>query len=265
MADTPQVPAVAYRLLHGAEQSMVEPKLDQLRLSQLGDCVLVVELGGDASEQTALRVHAVAEHLLGHPPSGVRDVVAATCTVALHYDPLQIESMPEAATPFEALTQQVTQRLASLDPGAAPAGSEHESPVCYGAQFGQDLELVAAAHSLTSDEVIALHSAPLYRVQMLGFAPGFAYLTGLDTRIATSRRPTPRIRVPAGSVAIGGELTAVYPLDLPGGWHLIGRSPLSFFNPASERPSLLVAGDRVRFVPISPDEFGRSDRDGRWR
>ncbi len=244
---------------------MVEPKLGQLRLFQLGDCVLVVELGTEASEQTALRVHAVAQHLLGQPPAGVRDVVAAACTVALHYDPLQIEPMPEAQTPFEALVQQVKQRLDSLDPAAAPAASEHEIPVCYGHEFGEDLEVVASAHGLTSDEVIALHSAPLYRVQMIGFAPGFAYLAGLDARIATPRRPTPRTRVPAGSVAIGGELTAVYPLDLPGGWHLIGRSPLSFFDPTAERPSLLIAGDRVRFVPITPEEFGRMHQDGRWR
>jgi KipI family sensor histidine kinase inhibitor len=113
--------------------------------------------------------------------------------------------------------------------------------------------------------VIALHTAPLYRVQMLGFAPGFAYLAGLDVRIAMPRKATPRTRVPAGSVGIGGELTAVYPLDLPGGWHLIGRSPVRLFDPASERPSLLVAGDRVRFEPIRTQEYGRLEREAQWR
>jgi inhibitor of KinA len=244
---------------------MVEPKLEQLRLSQLGDGVLVIELGTDASETTALRVYAVAQHLLEHSPVGVRDVVAATCTVALHYDPLQIEILTQTQTPFEALAQQVTQRLSSLDPAAAPATSEHQIPVCYGAEFGEDLEAVAQTHGLTLRDVIALHSAPLYRVQMLGFAPGFAYLAGLDARIATPRRPTPRTRVPAGSVGIGGQLTAVYPLDLPGGWHLIGRSPVSFFDPTAARPSLLTVGDRVRFVEITPEGFERFHRDGRWR
>jgi inhibitor of KinA len=244
---------------------MAESKLGRLRLSPLGDCVLLVELGSDASEQTALRVHAVAEHLLEHPLAGVRDVVGAVCTVALHYDPLRIEPMPEAETPFEALAQQVTQRLISLDPAAALPADEHEIPVCYGGEFGADLEAVARAHGLTGDEVIALHSAPVYRVQMLGFAPGFAYLAGLDARIATPRKATPRTRVPAGSVGIGGELTAVYPLDLPGGWHLIGRSPVSFFDPGAERPSLLVAGDRVRFLPITAQEYAQLDRDARWR
>jgi inhibitor of KinA len=243
---------------------MAEPKLEQLRLSQLGDCVLVVELGNDVSEATARRVHAVAQHLLAHPLAGVRDVVAAACTVALHYDPLRVETGTETQTPFEWLAQQVMQRLGSLDPAAALGTSTHEIPVCYGADFGEDLEALAQAHGLTPDEVIALHCAPRYRVQMLGFAPGFAYLAGLDARIATPRRSTPRTRVPAGSLGIGGELTAVYPLDLPGGWNLIGRSPLSFFDPSAERPSLLTVGDHVRFVPITPQEFRHIEQDRRW-
>ncbi|HTS54751.1 MAG TPA: 5-oxoprolinase subunit PxpB [Burkholderiales bacterium] len=244
---------------------MAEPKLGRLRLSPLGDCVLLVELGSDASEQTTQGVRAVAEYLLGHPLAGVRDVVGAVCTVALHYDPLKIEPMPAAQTPFEALALQVTQALSSLDPAATASPGEHQIPVCYGGEFGEDLEAVAQAHGLTGAEVIALHSAPVYRVQMLGFAPGFAYLVGLDARLATPRKATPRTRVPAGSVGIGGELTAVYPLDLPGGWHLIGRSPVSFFDPGSERPSLLIAGDRVRFLPITPQQYAELDRDTRWR
>src|SRR4029453_12254575 len=136
-------------------------------------------------EATALRVHAVAQHLLGHSPAGVRDVVAAACTVALHYAPLKIEVVAEPQTPVEALSQQGTQRLSALDLGAAVATNEHEIPVCYGAEFGEDLEAVARIHGLTPEDVITLHSAPLYRVQVLGFAPGFAYLAGLDGRIAT--------------------------------------------------------------------------------
>ncbi len=245
---------------------MPESKLGEFGLLPLGDGVLLIEVGADASEATAQRVHAVAEHLVRHPPAGVRDVVAAVCTVALHYDPLALEPIPETATtPYETLAQQVTERLGSLDLTVVAAASEFEIPVCYGGNFGEDLEALAAAHGLSSAEVIALHVGALYRVQMLGFAPGFAYLAGLDPRIATPRRPTPRTRVPAGSVAIGGELTGVYPLDLPGGWHLIGRSPLRFFDPAAERPSLLVAGDRVRFVAITADEYADLEQGAPWR
>ena len=244
---------------------MTESKLETLGLAALGDCALIIQVGDNASEQTALKVHAVVQRLLAEPLAGVLDVVGAMCTVALHYDPLRIEPVPEAQTPFDALAQQVTRRLSSFDPATATPAAEHKIPVCYGGEFGEDLQVVARTHGLTEEEVIALHTAPLYRVQMLGFAPGFAYLAGLDARIATPRKATPRTRVPAGSVGIGGELTAVYPLDLPGGWHLIGRSPVRFFDPASERPSLLVAGDRVRFQPVSTQEYGRLERDAQWR
>jgi inhibitor of KinA len=244
---------------------MAESKLQTLKVEPLGDCALLIQVGADASEQTAQRVHAVVQHLLADPLVGVRDVVGAVCTVALHYDPLRIDPMPEAETAFDALAQQVMRRLSAFDPVAAAPAAEHKIPVCYGGEFGEDLEVVARAHGLTEAEVIALHTGPLYRVQMLGFAPGFAYLAGLDVRIAMPRKATPRTRVPAGSVGIGGELTAVYPLDLPGGWHLIGRSPVRLFDPASERPSLLVAGDRVRFEPIRTQEYGRLEREAQWR
>ncbi|HTS53136.1 MAG TPA: 5-oxoprolinase subunit PxpB [Burkholderiales bacterium] len=244
---------------------MTESKLETLKVEALGDCALLIRVGPDASGETAQRVHAVVQRLLMEPLAGVLDVVGAVCTVALHYDPLRIEAMPDAETPFDALAQQVTRRLSSFDPATADPAAEHDIPVCYGGEFGEDLEAVARTHGVTEEEVIALHTAPLYRVQMLGFAPGFAYLAGLDARIATPRKATPRTRVPAGSVGIGGELTAVYPLDLPGGWHLIGRSPVRFFVPTAERPSLLVAGDRVRFRPVTTQEYGELERDARWR
>jgi inhibitor of KinA len=240
---------------------MAEPALGDIRLSPLGDCVLLVELGSDASEATALKVRAVAEDLLARPLHGLRDVVAAVCTVALHYDPQAVDPTSAMLTPYEALAQQVRARLATIDPEAAPPPGEFEIPVCYGGELGEDLDALAQAHDLSADEVIALHSAVSYRVQMLGFAPGFAYLAGLDPRIATPRRRSPRTRVPAGSVAIGGELTGIYPLDLPGGWHVIGRSPLRFFDPAAARPSLLIAGDRVRFKPIGAQDYQRLQPD----
>jgi inhibitor of KinA len=240
---------------------MAEPGIGDVRLSPLGDCVLLIELGTDASEATALKVHAVTEDLLARPVPGLRDVVAAVCTVALHYDPQALDPTPDALAPYEALAQQVRVRLATIDPAAAPPPGQFEIPVCYGGELGEDLEALAQAHDLSADEVIAAHSGATYRVQMLGFAPGFAYLAGLDPRIATPRRRSPRTRVPAGSVAIGGELTGIYPLDLPGGWHVIGRSPLRFFDPAAPRPSLLIAGDLVRFKPISAQDYERLQTD----
>ncbi len=130
-----------------------------------------------------------------------------------------------------------------------------EIPVCYGSEYGPDLEDVAALHELTSAEVIRRHSAPPYRVQFLGFLPGFAYLSGLPPGLETPRRDTPRLSVPAGAVGIGGAQTGVYPLESPGGWQIIGRTPLILFDLNREPPALLRAGDRVRFVPISEETY----------
>ncbi len=234
---------------------MNEPLIREYRLSALGDRALVIELGQDASEQTALRVRGVSERLLADPLAGVLDVVPAVCTVALHYDPLRIALPDNATCAYDALAQQVTTRLQSMDRFEPMQPATFEVPVCYGAEYGEDLEALARTHDLTPAQVIELHCAPLYRVQMLGFAPGFAYLAGLDPKLATPRRSNPRTRVPAGSVAIGGELTGIYPLELPGGWHLLGRSPLSMFDPEAEPPVRLSIGDRVRFVPVSAQEY----------
>ena len=148
-------------------------------------------------------------------------------------------------------------------PGEAPERLL-EIPVCYGGEFGEDLEELARRHDMTADRVVELHTAATYFVGMLGFAPGFPYLAGLDRRLVTARRSTPRARVPRGSVAIGGEHTGIYPLDSPGGWHVIGRTPLTLFDLDRDPPSLLQAGDKVRFVAIAPEAFERVEAAGRW-
>jgi inhibitor of KinA len=130
-----------------------------------------------------------------------------------------------------------------------------EIPVCYGGAFGPDLDDVAERHGLGSDDVVAIHTSGEYLVYMVGFMPGFAYLGGLDERIATPRRRSPRTAVPAGTVGIGGQQTGVYPLVSPGGWNLIGRTPLRIFDPARDEPTLLATGDRVRFRAIPLDEY----------
>jgi inhibitor of KinA len=234
---------------------MGEPFIREFRLSPLGDRALLIELGDDASEQTALKVRGVCERLLADPLPGVLDVVPAVCTLALHYEPAQIASGEAAASAYATLAQQVTARLQALENYQAAQPATFEIPVCYGGEHGEDLEALARAHDLTTEQAIGLHCAPLYRVQMLGFAPGFAYLAGLDPKLATPRRADPRTRVPRGSVGIGGELTGIYPLELPGGWHLIGRSPVRLFDAAAEPPTRLSIGDRVRFVRVSAAEY----------
>ena len=142
--------------------------------------------------------------------------------------------------------------------GTAPAaGRLVEIPVCYGGDFGEDLGFVAAHGGLTEEEVIRIHSGRDYRIYMLGFLPGFPYLGGLDSRLFTPRLSAPRVKIPAGSVGIGGEQTGIYPLESPGGWQLIGRTPLTLFSPERGGALPYKPGDRIRFVPISPQEYAR--------
>ena len=229
----------------------------------LGDRALIVELGSGVSAALSARVRVVYERLQRAKLAGVRDLVPAFCSLAVHYDPLAFASATRS--PFAMLSALLTPLIEQAT-GAVPEPSRMiEIPVCYGGDYGEDLDAVARAHALTPDQVIQLHSAPTYFVGMLGFAPGFPYLAGLDPRLATPRRATPRARVPAGSVAIGGDHTGIYPLESPGGWHLIGRTPLTLFDLGRKAPALLGPGDEVRFVAVTAETFERIQREGRWR
>lgn len=217
----------------------------------MGDRALVVEYGEPSSPELSTRIAAIAHSLRAAPLPGVLDLVPAYTTLTLHFDPASIDGN----APFDTLAEQLG---AWLEAGAAQAPAPSrlvEIPVCYGGSFGIDLEDLAHRHGLGTADVIAIHSGAEYTVHMLGFVPGFAYLGGLDPRLFTARRDAPRARVPAGTLGIGGEQTGIYPLDAPGGWHLIGRTPLRLFAPQREPPCLLNAGDRVRFLPISPSQF----------
>jgi len=137
-------------------------------------------------------------------------------------------------------------------------------PVVYGGEYGPDLESLAKLHDMTPEQVIEIHSGKDYLIYMLGFTPGFPYLGGMDPKIATPRLKTPRTKIPAGSVGIAGEQTGFYPLDSPGGWQLIGRTPLALFDPEREAPFLLSAGEYVRFCPIPEDRFEEIRKSGRF-
>jgi inhibitor of KinA len=222
------------------------------RIEPLGDRALLVTLaeGARVDAQVHARVRAAARAVAG-AHAAITDVVPAYASVAVHYEPARVECRHEES-PHDALAQWIGRRLARLAVGDPGAGRLVEIPVRYGGPDGPDLEALAAARGLAVDEVIALHSAPEYVVHFVGFMPGFAYLGGLDARLATPRREAPRTMVPAGSVGIGGTQTGVYPVASPGGWQLIGRTELALFDAAREPAALLTAGDRVRFVPVRP-------------
>lgn len=192
-------------------------------------------------------MRAACARLRANPIPGTLDIVAAYATVAIHFDPVVVGDGAYAR-----IAAALRDRLASLDPAEDRSVRNVEIPVRYGGEWGPDLEVVAANTGMSQGDVVRLHAAGDYLVHMIGFAPGFPYLGGLDPRLACPRRDEPRTAVPAGSVGIGGSQTGVYPLESPGGWQIIGRTPLALFDAGRDPPALLRPGDRVRFVPLKP-------------
>jgi KipI family sensor histidine kinase inhibitor len=209
-----------------------------------GEAALLVELG------ESRRVQALAGSLLHAPLPGVVEVVPGVET-------LLVELEPADATETAGVERAIEQRLAALGSDPSPAGRERTIPCCYGGECGPDLEEVARFVNLAPDEVIRRHAAASYGVALLGFAPGFAYLDGLPAELEVPRLETPRTATPAGSVAIAGRQSGIYPADLPGGWRIIGRTSLTLFDPRRDPPAYLAPGDRVRFVPVAAHDLGR--------
>ncbi len=233
------------------------------KIEPMGDRCLMVEFGQRVDPQINRTVHAFAGQLLAEPIDGVTDVVPAFTTVAVHYRPEALAEPGGRELPHRRLTRILEAMLAR---GVASRSGEQrtvEIPVCYGGEFGPDLDEVAARCALAPEQVIELHCASAHVVYMLGFAPGFPYMGGLDPKLAMPRRSTPRVRIPAGTIAIAREQSAVYTFETPGGWNLIGRTPLALFTPRSDPPTLLQPGDRVRFVPISREAFDAAVESGR--
>jgi inhibitor of KinA len=223
----------------------------------LGDAAVVVQFGESISLEAHRVIQAFNAHLVQQPFAGLRECVPAFTTLTVYYDPWLLSGQGQYQ-PYERVCEILQQRLLTAPAATATAPPETVAvPVCYGGDLGPDLEAVARHTGLTPAEVIARHTAPTYLVHLLGFAPGFPYLGGLDARLATPRRATPRPRVPAGAVGIAGTQTGIYSLPTPGGWQLIGRTPLCLFAPTAEPPTLLRAGQQLRFVAISEAEFQR--------
>lgn len=210
------------------------------RLLPLGDSAMLVQWGNDMDFEVNQRVHALANLIEASPLHGVIETVPAYATLLVHYDPLVVS--------FTQVRDFLREKLTQAQAAAARSPKRIEIPVRYGGEHGIDLEAVARHLRLRVEEVIRLHSGKLYTVFMMGFTPGFAYLGKLDDALVMPRLETPRTRVPAGTVAIAGWQTGIYPLDSPGGWRLIGWTPLTLFDPRSDSPFLFAPGDEVKFV-----------------
>ncbi|MFT3896415.1 MAG: 5-oxoprolinase subunit PxpB [Thermomonas sp.] len=216
------------------------------RVTRLGEDALLLRLGDGIDADANARVHALAARIEAMRPPWLRDLVPAYASLALFVD---ADAFADADDPLA----HAESWLAALPPdgadSAAPRGALHDIGVRYGGEHGPDLDALSEHAGLSPGQVIEMHAAAEYRVAMLGFAPGFPYLLGLDPKLAMPRLATPRQRVEAGSVGIGGEQTGVYPRPGPGGWRIIGRTDAVLFDAMRSPPALLAPGDRVRFVP----------------
>ena len=220
------------------------------RIQSAGDAALVVELPEVIDPEVNEWCVALAEGLVAHLGTIARDVVIGYCSVTVFFDPIAVDA--------KWLEAEIAECAASVDASNAAVGATVEVPVYYGGSAGPDLADVAAFAGCSEADVIALHAGREYRVYMVGFVPGFAYMAEVDSRIAAPRRASPRTAVPAGSVAIAGGQTGVYPSVTPGGWNIIGRTPIKPFDPNRSEPFLFKSGDRVRFRPL--DDPGRGQQ-----
>ncbi|MCQ4164960.1 5-oxoprolinase subunit PxpB [Tahibacter harae] len=223
------------------------------RAEALGDSAVLLHFGEAIDAAVNARVHAAARHIAALQLPGIVELVPAYASLAVQLDPACWSG--GAPAPAQRCAAALLDALAAAPEARGSFSTTIEIPVCYGAGFGPDLDAAAARCGLAVPELAALHAAADYRVALLGFAPGFPYLLGLDPRLHLPRLATPRTRVPAGSVAIGGAQTGIYPRELPGGWNLIGRTPLRLFDAARTPPNRIAAGMRLRFRAITAEEF----------
>lgn len=226
----------------------------------LGEAGLLVRFGSAIRPDIHRCVKALVDQLDRHPFPGLIETVISYTSLAVYYDPFRVRQSggpAKTASAFQSVSRFLKEEAIPLaDTGTGAAARTVEIPVCYGGECGPDLPFVAEHCGLSEEEVIRIHTEPEYLVYMIGFCPGFPYLGGMDKRIATPRRQTPRLAIPARSIGIAGEQTGGYPFSTPGGWQIIGRTPEDLFRPDREDdPSLLHAGDIVRFRAISMEEY----------
>lgn len=214
-----------------------------------GDKAFFIEFGNAIAPELSRRVRRLLLTIQNAKIPGVTETVPAYRSLLIYYDPLETSPI-ELRNRLETLEQ-------SAEDNEFPRPTVTEIPTVYGNEYGPDLEFVAKHNGLSPEEVVGIHTSTVYLIYMLGFIPGFAYLGGMSSRIATPRLRTPRSRTPGGSVGIAGSQTGIYPTESPGGWQLIGRTPIELFHPHKEPPALLQTGNHVIFVRITPQEFTR--------
>ncbi|MBO5154542.1 MAG: 5-oxoprolinase subunit PxpB [Eubacterium sp.] len=223
--------------------------MQNVKIMTAGDSSILIQFGNAIDPDINAKIAATVQLMKEQHIEGVVDIIPAFCSLLINYDP-RVISYDEMKTRME--------KILSVEIAAGARKKKvYEIPVCYGGEFGPDLSTIAEHAGLSEQEVINIHSSTDYLIYMLGFLPGFTYLGGLDERIHTPRLANPRIRIPAGSVGIGGSQTGIYPMDSPGGWQLMGMTPVKTYDPDREVPILVEAGDYIRFIPVDRAEYDR--------
>ena len=221
----------------------------------ISDSALTIDFGSVIDESINLKVLSLFRELQGSPLEGMIEAVPAYSSLTIYYDLFQLrKSVPSDITVYEWISRQLEERLQQPFEADNKGSGFLEIPVCYEKEFAPDIEDLAKKKGMTVEEVMNIHSSKKYRVYMLGFLPGFSYMGELDEKISISRKSQPQ-PVAAGSIGIAGRQTGIYPLASPGGWQIIGRTPLKLFDTQKEEPTLLKAGDTVQFISISKNEF----------
>ena len=222
---------------------------EKARFRTAGDRGLLVEYGDVIDPMVNNKVRSMAIVMDADPPQGVIEIIPTYRSLLIIYDPV--------VTHPDALQKMLETSEDRLDDIQIASPRTVEIPVCYGGEFGPDLDTVADANSLKAAKVIELHCEPEYLIYMVGFTPGFPFLGGLSEKLYTPRLETPRTLVPEGSVGIANNQTGIYPVASPGGWQLIGRTPVKLFAPERKNPFLYQAGDRIKFKPISAEDYAK--------
>lgn len=221
--------------------------MEDIRIVPEGDSAILVEFPQVISYEINNRIISLVELLKEQYIEGVMDMTPAFCSLLVHYDPRVVT--------YKKLVGRIEKMLTLNFESRTKVRKVYEIPVCYGGEYGPDLDFVAKNAGISVDEVIKIHTSEDYLIYMLGFLPGFPYLGGLNEKIHTPRLANPRIKIPAGSVGIGGVQTGIYPLESPGGWQLIGQTPVKTYDPERSSPILFEAGNYIRFRAVSEEEF----------
>ncbi len=233
-----------------------------IQIQPLNEMAVQISVGHTISPHIQRQVRAIGTYIESHPFAGYKECVVSYTAVTIVYDPFIVRTQEKTDNAQQFVKAYAKQAVQQADMDSLPQARDVVIPVCYGGAYGPDLEEVAQTLHMTPEEVVRIHTSSTYLVYMIGFCPGYPYMGGLDKRLWIPRRQTPRLAIPARSVAIAGQQAGIYPMETPGGWHLLGRTAVDLFTPDADTPSLLQAGDVVHFKAITEEEYKqiRGDR-----